>query len=175
MSQISIDFDIMSTKPKNLIVADSSEWFYAQDLPAYILITLPGSKKPITFPFKKQALNRFNSHLLGLSCLSNNCDEEVFIDLPDGIYTFCLKSGYDKIEETKFYLKTDLFKQEFAKVAIKYGLEYDISDKQFIEEMMFVKWLVGVAEAHAHQGDFVKSQRFFQEAKQKFRKRLDCI
>lgn len=174
MSQIVIDFDIMSTRPKNLIIADGSEWFYAQDLPAYILITLPGSKKPITFTFKKQALNRFNSHLLGLSCLANNCNDEVFIDLPDGIYTITVKSGFDKIEETKFYLKTDLFKQEFAKIMIKFGLEYNESNKQFLEEMMFVNGLVKVAESHAHEGNFTEAQRYFEEAKQKMKKRLFC-
>ena len=26
IGQISIDFDVMSTRPKNLVVADSSEW-----------------------------------------------------------------------------------------------------------------------------------------------------
>lgn len=174
MSQIVIDFDIMSTRPKNLIVADSSEWFYSQDLPAYILITLPGSKKPMTFPFKKQALNRFNSHLLGLTCLVNDCDDEVFVDLPDGIYTICLKSGYDTLEETKYYLKTDLFKQDFAKIMVKFGLEYKENDKQFLEEMVFISGLVKVAESHAYEGNFTEAQRYFEEAKQKMKQRVSC-
>lgn len=171
---INIDFDIMSTRPTNLIVADSSEWFYAQDLPSYYLVTLPGSQKPITFPFKKQALNRLNSHLLGISCLSNDCNDEVFVDLPDGIYTIRVKSGFDKIENTKFYLKTDLFKQEFAKIMVKFGLEYNEEGKQFLEEMLFIDGLIKVAESHAHEGDFVKAQRYYTQAKDKLRKRVEC-
>jgi len=174
VGQIKIEFDVFSTRPTNLVVADSSEWIYAQNLPAYLLVKLPGSKKFKTFPFKKNALNRLNSHLLGLSCLTNDCQDEVYNDLPDGIYTFCLKSGYEGIENTKFYLKTDLFKQDFAKVMIKYGIEYTEQGKDFLEDMLFIKALVTVAEAHAHEGDFVKAQRFFEEAKDKLRSRVEC-
>lgn len=171
---INVDFDVFSTRPTNLVVADSSEWFYSENLPSFLLVTLPGSKKVKTFPFKKQALNRLNSHLLGLSCLTNTCEEEVYLPLPDGIYTICIKSGYEGIENTKFYLKTDLFKQEFAKVMVKYGIEYTEQGRAFLEEMMFIKGLVSVAEAHAHEGDFVKAQRFFEEAKDKLRDRVEC-
>lgn len=171
MNKIVIDFDIMSTRPKNLIVADCSDWKDSATLPSYVLITMPGSNKPKTYPFKKEALNRFNSNLLGLTCIG---DDNEYIDLPDGIYTICLKSGYVDVENSKFYLKTDLFKQDLAKIMIKFGLEYTDSNKEFLEDMLFIKGLVSVAEAHAHQGDFVKAQRFFNEAKQKLRKRIEC-
>ena len=161
IGQITVDFDIMSTRPKNLVVADSSEWIYAENLPSYVLIQMPGSSKKKTFPFKKNALNRFNSHLLGLSCFRDDCGDDV-------------KSGYEGIENTKFYLKTDLFKQEFAKVMVKYDLEYKDEGKAFLEEMMFIKGIVSVAEAHAHQGDFVKAQRFFEQAKKLLKKRVEC-
>ena len=174
VGQIAIDFDIMSTRPKNLVVADSSEWLYAENLPSYVLIQMPGSSKKKTFPFKKNALNRFNSHLLGLSCFRDDCGDEVYLDLPDGVYTICVKSGYEGIENTKFYLKTDLFKQEFAKVMVKYGIEYTEQGRAFLEEMMFIKGLVSVAESHAHEGDFVKASRFFEEAKDKLRDRVEC-
>ena len=175
VGKINIEFDILSTRPTNLVVADSSDWIYSQNLPAYLLVKMPGSKKFKTFPFKKEALNRLNSHLLGLSCLKNDCEEEVYLTLPDGIYTVCVKSGYEGIENTKYYLKTDLFKQEFAKVLVKYELEYKDEGKSFLEEMLFIKGLVSVAEAHAHQGDFIKSQRFFEEAKDRLRDRVECI
>lgn len=174
IGNISIDFDVMSTNPKNLVIADGSQWVYSENLPAYVLITLPGSTRPKTFPFKKKALNRFNSHLLGLSCLKGDCNDEVYVSLPDGIYTITVKSGYEGIEETKYYLKTDLFVQEFSKVIIKYKLEYSEQGKAFLDEMQFIKGILSVAEAHAYQGDFVKSQRFFEEAKSKLRKRVEC-
>lgn len=174
VGQIKIEFDVFSTRPSNLVIADSSEWLYAQTLPSYLLVKLPGSKKFKTFPFKKDALNRLNSHLLGLSCLANDCGDETYISLPDGIYTICVKSGYEGIENTKFYLKTDLFKQDFAKVMIKYGIEFTEQGKDFLEDMMFIKGLVTVAESHAHEGDFVKASRFFEEAKSKLRDRVEC-
>jgi len=174
IGNINIDFDVMSTRPSNLVVADSSDWKYSINLPSYLLVKIPGSKKFKTFPFKKNALNRLNSHLLGLSCFKDDCGDEVFISIPDGIYTICVKSGYEGIENTKFYLKTDLFKQEFAKVMVKYDLEYKDEGKIFLEEMMFIKGIVSVAEAHAHQGDFVKAQRFFEQAKKLLNKRVEC-
>ena len=39
---------------------------------------------------------------------------------------------------------------------------------------MFIKGIVSVAEAHAHQGDFVKAQRFFEQAKKLLNKRVEC-
>ena len=63
IGNIVIEFDIFSTRPTNLVVADSSEWLYAINLPAYILVKLPGSKKFKTFPFKKNALNRLQEQL----------------------------------------------------------------------------------------------------------------
>ena len=145
IGQISIDFDIMSTRPKNLVVADSSEWLYAENLPSYVLIQMPGSSKKKTFPFKKNALNRFNSHLLGLSCFKDDCGDEVYLPLPDGIYTICVKSGYEGIENSKFYLKTDRFEIEYSKVMVKDGLEFD---KDFILYMTKVKFLLEVAKSH---------------------------
>jgi hypothetical protein len=174
VGNIIIDFNVTSSRPSDLIVADTSEWIYAENLPAFIIIQMPGSTKKKTFPFKKHAWNRFNSHVLGLSCLKNDCKDEVYINLPDGIYTICLKSGYEDIENTKFYLKTDLFKQEFAKTMIKYGLDYKEGDKEFLCDMVQIKGTLEVAESHAYNGDFVKAQRFFEKAKSMLKRKSDC-
>ena len=56
---------------------------------------------------------------------------------------------------------------------VKYDLEYKDEGKAFLEEMMFIKGIVSVAEAHAHQGDFVKAQRFFEQAKKLLKKRVE--
>lgn len=174
VGQIIIDFDIFSHKPNQLVIGDNSDWVYAENLPAFILITIPGSRKPLTYTFKKNALNRFNSHNLGLSCLTADCQEEQYVDLPDGIYTVCVKSGYQGIENSKFHLKTDVFEQEFAKVMVLYGLEYKDEGKQFIFDMMFIDGILKVAKSHAMEGDFVKAQNFFEEAKELLRKRVNC-
>ena len=171
VGKINIDFGVSSTSPLHLVVEDFSDWVYAKDLPSYVLITVPGSKKPKTYTFKKHKRNVFNSHNLGLSCLSGDCTEEHYVDLPDGLYTICLKSGYENIEDTHYYLKTDRFNIEYSKVMIKDGIEYN---KDFIEYMMQVKFLVEVAKSHAMLGDFVKAQRFFEDAKKKLRKYVEC-
>ena len=171
VGKINIEFAVSSTSPLHLVVEDFSDWVYAKDLPAYVTILIPGSKKPKTYTFKKHKRNIFNSHNLGLSCLSGDCKEEHYIDTPDGIYTICLKSGYENIEDTHYYLKTDRFNIEYSKVMIKDGIEYN---KDFIEYMTQVKFLVEVAKSHAMLGDFVKAQRFFEDAKKKLRKYVEC-
>ena len=171
VGNININFSIFSDDPNYLQIMDLSSWLYAKGLPAYISITIPGSKKPKNYTFAKEKISTFNSHNLGLSCLKGDCTEEEYVSLPDGIYTICLKSGYENIEETKFYLKTDRFNIEYSKVMIKDGIEYN---KDFIEYMMQVKFLVEVAKSHAMLGDFVKAQRFFEDAKKKLRKYVEC-
>ena len=168
---ININFSIYSDDPLYLNVMDLSDWVYAENLPAYILITPPGSKKPKVFTFNKERINIYNSHNLGLSCLAGDCTEEEYVQLPDGIYTICVKSGYEGIENSKFYLKTDRFEIEFAKVMVKDGLEYN---KDFVLYMTKVKFLLDVAKSHAMLGDFVKAQRFFEEAKSLLKKYVEC-
>lgn len=171
IGNINIDFNVFSNSPKFLHVADLSDWLYAEELPAYILITIPGSSKTKNFTFSKEKINSFNSHNLGLSCLKGNCQEEEYVELPDGIYTICVKSGYEGIENSKFYLKTDRFEIEIAKVMIKDGLEYN---QDFILLMTKIKFLLDVAKSHAMLGDFVKAQRFFEESKSLLNKMVEC-
>jgi hypothetical protein len=171
---ININFSIFSDSPTHLSVADLSDFLYAQNLPAYLSITPPGSRKSKNFTFAKGKINTFNSHNLGLSCLKGDCTDEEYISLPDGIYQICLKSGFEGIEKSKFYLKTDNFRLEYAKVNIKYGLEFSKDNMDFILYMTKIKYILGVAEDHAMLGDFVKSQRFFEEAKDMLKKYMDC-
>lgn len=172
IGKININFNVFSNSPLHLSVTDLSDWLYAEELPAYILITTPGSKTPKTFVFKKFKTNVFNSHNLGLSCFTNDCKEEEYIDIPDGIYTICLKSGYEGIEESKYYLKTDRFEVEYNKVLIRYGTE-DV-DQKFINLMTKIKYTLDVAKAHTMDGDFVKSNRYFQEAKKLLKQFVEC-
>ena len=171
VGNININFTIFSDSPLYLQIADLSDWLYAENLPSYIKITIPGSKKPKVFTFNKKKINIFNSHNLGLSCLKGDCTEEVYNELPDGIYTICVKSGYEGIENSKFYLKTDRFEIEYSKVMVRDGLEFD---KDFILYMTKVKFLLEVAKSHAKLGDFVKAQRFFEESKKLLSRYVEC-
>jgi len=160
--KININFNVYSNTPTHLYVEDLSDWVYSENQPSYILITIPGSNKPKTYSFKKFKRNVFNSHNLGLSCFSNDCQEEKFNDIPDGIYTICVKSGFETIENSKYYLKTDRFEVEYNKVLIKYGL--DDVEQNFIDLMIKIKYTLDVAKSHAMFGDIVKTNRYFQEA-----------
>ncbi len=172
IGEININFQTFSNDPKHLHVMDLSDWVYAENLPSYILITVPGSKKPKTYSFKKFKTNVFNSHNLGLSCFTGDCKEEVYVDLPDGIYTICVKSGYEDIENTHYYLKTDRFEIEYNKVLIKYGTEQ--VDQNFVNLMVKIKYVLDVAKAHAMNGDFVKASRYFQESKKLLKRFVEC-
>ena len=151
---------------------DLSDWVYSENLPSYISILVPGSKKHKTYPFKKFKTNIFNSHNLGVSCFKGDCTEENYVDVPDGIYTICVKSGYENIEKTHYYLKTNRFEIEYSKVLIKHGTE-DV-DQKFIEVMVRIKYVLDVAKSHTMYGDFVKANRYFQEAKSILKKYVEC-
>lgn len=178
IGEIKIDFDVIQSTVQTLWIGDNSEWADIETLPANILITLPGSKKELTFPFTKKAIASFNSHNLGITCFTNDCEEELYADLPDGVYTICLKSGDINFEKTKYYLKTDRTELELSKVIIKHGFEYSKNDKSFREKVYDIDWLIKVAKSHAKVGGIVKADRFFSEAKsllKEFGECLDCI
>lgn len=172
IGNINIEFSVSSTSPLHLVVEDFSTWVYAETLPSYVTILIPGSKKPKTFVFKKFKRNIFNSHNLGLSCFTDDCKKEVYADTPDGIYTICLKSGYENIENTHYYLKTDRFEVEYNKVLVKYGI--DDVDQNFINLMVKIKYVLDVAKSHAMLGDFVKADRYFQESKKLLKRFVEC-
>ena len=173
IGNININFSVFSDDPKYLNVSDLSDWVYAENKPAFISIQMPGSKNEKNFPFRKKYINTFNSHNLGLSCLKGDCTEEVYMELPDGIYNITLSSSFKNILKKRFYLKTDRFEIEYSKVMIKYGFE--IESREFLFHMLEVKGFLEVAKSHALLGDFVKSQRFFEEAKKGLNQYLDCI
>lgn len=172
--KIKIEFQVLESKnPQFLMVGDLSIWEYAENLPSYLLVTLPGSSKPLTFTWKKDAINSFNSNNLGLSCLVE-CDEQKYVDLPDGIYTLCLKSGFEEIEKKHYYLKTDRFELELSKVIVDNGLEYNPADKEFRERIFEIKWYLLEAKSRAHVGDFTEASRYFEDAQKKLRKYSQC-
>ena len=167
MSQtIKIDFQVIeSNTPKFLIVGDMSKWEYAQNLPSYIEITLPGSKTPNSFTFNKASLNSFNSHNLKISCLTADCvDDEEYQDLPDGIYTICVKSGFETIEKLAYYLKTDVFDLEKDKTIVKHLLDYSPDNKKLRNAILDTDWFETVAKSFAKEGNFVEANRYYNEA-----------
>ena len=175
IGEIQVDFDIIQSTDKTLWVADNSVWSYSQDKTAYILITLPGSTKQLTYTFKKEAINVFNSNNLGITCPTQDCTgTDIYKEIPDGIYTIEVKSGFTGFEKTRYYLKTDRLELELAKLIVKNGFEYSPRDKDFRDRVYDIKWLIDTAKSHAKLGDFTKANRFFQEARENLKSFQDC-
>lgn len=174
IGKIEINMTVLNDyEPRTLIVGDLSQWFGAENLPSTISITPPGSTKPINTIFQKHKLNVFNSVNLGLSCLSE-CEEQNYTDLPDGVWTLLLQSGYEGIEKTIHYLKTDRFQLELDKVYVRAGLEFDKNQKQFREDLQDIHFLINSAHAWIRKGDHSKSNRDFMEAQMLTKKWVDC-
>ena len=174
IGQINIDFNVIQSTTQTLWIGDSSDWVYSENIPALIEITLPGSKKALAFSFKKKSINSFNSNNLGITCLNADCTEEVYQDIPDGIYTICLKSGYAGFDKLKYYLKTDRTELELSKVIVKHGFEYSKNDKNFREKIYDIDWLIKVAKSHAKLGDFVKASTNLQGARDILKTLSEC-
>ena len=174
IGKIIVNFTVIPDyEPSTLIVGDLSVWNGAENLPATICIIPPGSKKSINNVFQKHRLNIFNSVNLGLSCL-HECEEQTYEDLSDGVWTITLKSGYEDIEKTSYYLKTDRFQLEIDKVYTRAGLEFDKEQKQFREDMQDIHFLINSSHAWVRQGDFSKSARDFQTAQEILKRYIDC-
>lgn len=172
---IKVDFQVIETyDTRYLLIGDTSDWAYASTKPASIYITLPGSSKPKEFVFKKKGMNWFNSNNFGLTCVKDDCSDQEYSDLPDGIYTICVKSYYQGSEKLRYYLKTDRFEIEFRKIIIRNDLEYDVKDKEFRDDMFEIWWILNTAKKWAAEGDWVRADRFFTEAKKMLTRYNDC-
>ena len=175
IGELIVDFNVIQSTTKTLWIGDTSDWVYAEELPAYIYITLPGSRKALEYEFEKGQICTYNSHNLGLTCKTNTCGDEVpYIDIPDGIYTITLKSSYDGFEKTKYYLKTDKTELNLAKIIVANNLEYVKSDKGFRDSVYDIDWMIKVAKSFAVTGDFNKAGQAFNEASSNINKLSDC-
>lgn len=174
IGKINIDFFVLSElDPSTIVIVDKSDWFSAEDKPATIIITPPGSSKGIANVFSKKQLNIFNSSNLGLSCISE-CKDQVYQPLSDGIWMICLQSIYQGIEKKRYYLKTDTFRVEWAKEFVNLGLEY-VNTKDLKYEALYecIKH-IDTANSFTLDGDFTKANREFIEAQKKFNKIRKC-
>lgn len=174
IGKININFSVIPTgEPTHIWVGDNSDWRGAENLPAVIEITPPGASTPISHTFQKYKLNIFQSVNLSMSCLSV-CGEQTYTKIPDGIWKFTVKSGYEDIEKTRYYLKTDNMRIELDKIYIKVGLEYSKDDKQFRRDMSDIEFLLRTAESHTRLGDFYKGHRDFEGANSILDKYIEC-
>jgi len=176
LTQVIIDFIVFTVyDPKVLMVSDNSNWLHIENEPAIIEITFPGSTKALVFNFQKGAVNSFNSNNLQLTCLTGNCDDETFIDLPDGIYTITVKGSPDTFQATKYHLKTDRFQIKMDQILVQIGMDYDpkIADQR--KRFADVEFLKKIAEAHIRREDVGRAKTFFDQAQSELDRLTDCF
>jgi hypothetical protein len=178
IGKINIDFKILSPlDPSILMIADYSDWFSAENSQSVISIYPPGSTKAVTNTFTKNKINTFNSTNLGLTCVVE-CGDQPYIDLNDGIWKIVLKSAFEGLEKTRYYLKTDRFMVEWYKEWINVGLTYNKAESLKYDALMDARKHLITAKAHTVYGNFTYATREFQEAQKKFnkiRKCKDCL
>lgn len=169
MRCIDIDFKVLESRdPKLLMVGDvSKDWWTAEDRPAYLSITLPNSNKPRNFTFIKHQLNVFNSITLGLNKFVGNCKEEVYLNLPDGMYRIELLSDFEGIKKEAIYLKTDILRKNIAeKIADSY-LKDKTETRGLYDKISEIDYKLTVAESFTLQGYYKEANRFYSEALKK--------
>lgn len=165
LGTIVIDFFIFSMyDPKVLLVSDNSTWLHIEDKPAIIEIKIPGSGRVITYNFLKGGVNSFNSNNLKLTCLSGDCSDAEYSDLPDGIYTITVKGSPDTFQATKYHLKTDRIQQRIDKVLIDMGFEYDKTKTKLRDSVIDIQMVLQIAGAYTRKGDANTAQVYFDTA-----------
>lgn len=175
LGKISIDFYVFSEyDPRVLLVGDNSNWLHIESKPAIIEVTTPGSSKPLVFNYLKNGINSFNSHNLKLTCFKGDCSEEVYGELPDGIYTVTVKGSPSSFKKTKYHLKTDKLQQKIDKQLIDLGFYFEENKIKERDEILNVKVYLMQAEAFIRRGDIRESKQFYELAKEELERIENC-
>ena len=171
---IKIDFNVIETdNHKTLLVADNSNWSVIESEPSIIEITLPGMRNPVVNFFDKKSINNFNSVNLNLSCLGGGCDELEWTDLPDGVYTICVKGSPSKYQETKHYFRTNKARERLDLMIINSNIGCEENKVDF-KDIMDIEMLIKSSEANTRFGDINSASRDYQLAVKMLDKQSKC-
>jgi hypothetical protein len=170
--QTNIDFIVIPTlDPTSLIIGDTSNWGVAENQPAYLTITLPGSNEGVNVSFVKHQLNILNTSNLGMS------DVGEYLDLDDGIYEICLQSSYVDLLKKRYFLKDDVLRIEIDKLYIQAGINYN-PDSPLQKDLQRIEFLLRSSEAFIKEGDTTRAMRGYNEAQRlvnNYKQCKDCI
>ena len=171
---INVDFNVIETdNHKTLLIADNSNWSVIESEPSVIEITLPGMKNPVVNYFDKKSINNFNSVNLNLSCVGGGCDELEWTELPDGVYTICVKGSPSKFQETKNYFRTNKIRERLDLMIINSSIGCEENKVDF-KDIMDVEMLIKSAEANTRFGDINSASRDYQLAVKMLDKQSKC-
>lgn len=176
---INIDFNVIEVdNHKTLLIADNSNWSVIENEPSIIEITLPGMRTAVVNYFDKKSINNFNSVNLNLSCVGGGCDELEWTELPDGVYTICVKGSPSKFQETKNYFRTNKIRERFDLLIINSNIGCEGSSKVDFKEILDIDMLIKSTEANTRFGDINSASKDYQLASKmldKYSKCNDCI
>ncbi len=184
MSELSIrvDFTVVPTKePKEIVILDTSQWGIAYGQPAYLSVLPPGFSTWINLNFVKETYTILNSTNLGLSCITQDCTDIVFEDLDDGVWEFCLKSSYENLDKTRYYLKDHQLRTEIDKIRIalfeNQGFNSPTKNKT-VEELNKIEFILSASHSLLRQGRNKDAMKGYNEASKlvdNLKKCKECI
>ena len=163
---IHIDFAVLNTNdPKFIWIADNSNWGVASTQPSYLSILIPGSSNWFNLSYVKKSLTVLNSVNLNLSCLAQ-CTDQKYEDLPDGIWEFCLKSGFEGIEKKRLYLKSDQLREKINRIRINlYDTQgFSFKKTEVTERLDIIEDLLETAKALISESRGNDAMRAYNEA-----------
>lgn len=165
-TKIRIDFQVLDVSdPYVLMLADTSKWAYASELPATLFITLPTRKNALHFQFPKGKDVVFNSHNLGVSCIKADCGEEDYVMLPDGVYKIKLQSKYKEHYKERLYLRTHKFNIKLHEMVIKMGEFHELTKCQK-DKLQQIQYAMLRAKAYTSRGDEYRAAKYYHEAQE---------
>lgn len=162
MNNIHLEFEVESTNnPMNLRVVDQSEWGILAERPAIIEIVTPGKEEPVTYFLGKNMVNVFTSTSLRTA---DNKDKFDFEPLPDGIYNITIKGSPSSYNFSRMYLKTDSIRLNVDKIWARAGILCEHENKEVLEKIEEVEFLLRAAEANLRLGNAVEAQELYEKA-----------
>lgn len=169
-----IDFLILPTNdPKIIVLLDRSNYLTNPEKPR-LEITLPGYTGHIEVPYNIGGLTVIDSDLLKLT---ESCEYNTLVDLPDGIYHIKQKvCPYDELFVSKCYLHSAELEGKFNQALLKIDDVPEYGDKKgLISELVNFEILLKSAKAEIIYCNAQKAAEKYKLANNKITKLLNNL
>ena len=163
-SVVHIEFEVLRTNScKSLKILDLSNWANAQNDPAYIEITTPGSTKSVTHIFQKGRPNIFNVVNLNLSDV---IDYSSLTALPDGMYKIIVSQcANDPLAVTQYHLQDCQLRCSIARKLIAVDLTCTPCRQELLKEIQEIMLFLDGAQAQTDRCNVNKAMEYYQRAR----------
>lgn len=173
--KICIDFEVLESKNPNLLfIIDTSEWKVIENLPSFLYITLPGSRKPKVVPFQKNSIQEYSRLSLGLT-KHRDCVENIG-PLPDGVYEIEVRGGKNgRHRKKKYYLKIDKINKSLLEEWLKIGQHYYEDHKKERNALLEIEGFLRAAQAMTEEGNITEASSLYKISKKRLEKYKNCV